>query len=72
VRHSRELAANGLRREIESEVEHGPNFGIERTRRTMDSQRTANSGLTGCLSAPRRRRSLVGEGPTQVVVGRTW
>ena len=50
VRHSRELAAHGQQREIESTVEHGPNFGIERTRRTMDSQRTANSGLTGCLT----------------------
>ena len=39
---------------------------------TMDLQRTANSVLTVCLSAPQRRRSLVGEGPTQVVVGRTW
>lgn len=50
VRHGRELAANGLRGEIESEVEHGLNFGIEGTRRTMNSQRTANSGLTDCLS----------------------
>lgn len=31
VRHRRELAAYGLRGEIESEVEHGLNFGIERT-----------------------------------------
>src|SRR5207247_4043569 len=50
VRHRRELAEYGLRSEIESVVEHGPNFGIERTRRTMNSQRTANRGLTGCLS----------------------
>jgi len=50
VGHGCKLAAHGLHREIESEVEHGPNFGIERTRRTMNSQRTANSGLTGCLS----------------------
>ena len=50
VRHGRELAAHGLQSEMESTIEHGPNFGIERTRRTMDSQRTANSGLTGCLS----------------------
>ena len=50
VRHGRELAAHGQQREIESSVDHGPNFGIERARRTMDSQRTANSGLTGCLS----------------------
>src|SRR5216683_2348331 len=50
VRHRRELTAYRLQGEIESAVEHGPNFGIERTRRTMNSQRTANSGLTGCLS----------------------
>ena len=50
VRHGRELAAHGQQSQMESTVEHGPNFGIERTRRTMNSQRTANSGLTGCLS----------------------
>ena len=50
VWHGRELAADGLRREVESVVEHGPNFGIERIRRTMNSQRTANCGLTDCLS----------------------
>ncbi len=50
VRYRRELAAYRLQGKIESAVEHGPNFGIERTRRTMNSQRTANSGLTGCLS----------------------
>jgi hypothetical protein len=33
---------------------------------------TVSSVLTGCLSAPQRRRSLVGVSPTQVVVGRTW
>ena len=50
VRHGGELAADGLQGEVEPEVEHGPNCGIEGTRRTMNSQRTANSGLTGCLS----------------------
>jgi len=50
IRHGRELAANRLQGEIESTVEHGPNFEIKTTRRTMVSQRTANSGLTGCLS----------------------
>jgi hypothetical protein len=50
VRHGCQLSADGLHGEIESEVEHGPNFGIARIRRTMISQRTANSGLTGCLS----------------------
>ena len=60
VRHGRELAANGLRGEIESEVEHGLNFGIEGTRRTMNSQRTANSGLTDCLSLGVHRSHLDG------------
>jgi len=58
VRHARELAANGLHGEIESAVEHGPNFGIERTGRTIFSQRTANSGLTGCLSLGVHRKLL--------------
>src|SRR5215475_3682076 len=51
VRHRRNLAAHGPQGQIESTVEHGPNSGIEETRRTMNSQRTANSGLTGCLSS---------------------
>ena len=50
ARHGHELAAHSLQGEVESTVEHGPHFGIEGTRRTMNSQRTANSGLTGCLS----------------------
>ena len=50
MRHGRHLAADGLHGEMESKVEHGPNFGIEQTRRTINYQRTANSGLTGCLS----------------------
>ena len=61
VRHGRELSADGLHSEIESSVEHGPNFEIERTRRTMNSQRTANSGLTDCLSLgvhPTHRRLI--------------
>ena len=49
VSHGRELAAHGQQSEMESTIEHGPNFGIERACRTMDSQRAANSGLTGCL-----------------------
>ena len=57
VGHGRKLAADGLHSEIESAVEHGPNFGIERNRRTMNSQRTANSGLTGCLSLGVHRKS---------------
>ncbi len=58
VGHGRKLAADGLHSEIESVVEHGPNFGIERTRRTMNSQRTANSGLTGCLSLGVHRNGI--------------
>src|SRR5207249_1819035 len=50
VRHRRELAAYRLHGEIESTVEHGHNFEIAGNRRTMNSQRTANSGLTGCLN----------------------
>ena len=50
ARHGRELVAHGPQSEMESTIEHGPDFGIERARRTMDSQRTANSGLTDCLS----------------------
>ena len=50
VRHRRELAAYRLHGEIESTVEHGHNFEIAGNRRTMNSQRTANSGLTGCLT----------------------
>ena len=50
VRHGRELAPDRLHGEMQSVVEHGPNLGIETTCRTMNSQRTANSGLTDCLS----------------------
>ncbi len=50
VRHGRELAAHGLHSEIESEIEHGPNFRIEGTGSTITFQRTVISGLTGCLS----------------------
>ena len=59
VRHSRELAAHGLHGEIESEIEHGPNFRIESTGSTITFQRTVISGLTGCLSlgVHRRRRA---------------
>jgi hypothetical protein len=57
VRHRRELAAYRLQSEIRSTVEHGLNFAIERTRRTIKSQRTAISGLTGCLSLGVHRKS---------------
>ena len=50
VRHCRKLAADGLHGDMESKVQHGPNFGIKRPRRTMNFQRAANSGLTRCLS----------------------
>jgi hypothetical protein len=72
VGHRRELTADGLPGHKTSTVVHDRNCAIEETRRTMNPQRTANRVLTVCLSAPQRRRSLVGEGPTQVVVGRTW
>ena len=72
VGHGGELPANGLQGEKETAVVHDRNFAVETNRRTMNFQRTANCVLTVCLSAPQRRRSLVGEGPTQVVVGRTW
>src|SRR5262249_18361657 len=64
VRHRRNWAAHGPQGKIESAVEHGPNSGIEETRRTMNSQRTANTGLTGCLSSGVHRIASVG-----VVVG---
>lgn len=72
VGHRREMATDGLPGQKKSTVVHDRNCAIEATRRTMNPQRTANSVLTVCLSAPQRRRSLVGESPTQVVVGRTW
>jgi hypothetical protein len=48
--HGRHLAADGPGSENESAVKHGHNLAVNRTRRTMKSQRTANSVLTGCLS----------------------
>lgn len=50
VRHGRELAADGRHGEMESLIEHGLHFGIGVTRRKMNFQRTANNGVTGCLS----------------------
>jgi hypothetical protein len=50
VRHGRELAAHALHGEIESEIEHGPNFRIEGTGSTITFQRTVISGLTDCLN----------------------
>ncbi len=57
MRHSRNLAAHGLQCQMQSAVEHAPNFAIEGSRRTMNFQRTANSGLTDCLSLGVRRTS---------------
>jgi len=48
--HGRELAADGLRGERETEVEHTPNSEIELGCRTMNWQRVVNSVLTDCLS----------------------
>jgi len=50
VGHGCELAANGLPGEKNSAVVHDRNLAIGTTRRTMNSQRTANSVLTRCLS----------------------
>ena len=44
---------------MESTFEHGPNSGIESTRRTMVSQRTVNSGLAGCLSPGVHRNAKI-------------
>src|SRR5215468_4693386 len=69
VRHRRNLAAHGPQGQIESTVEHGPNSGIEGTRRTMNSQRTANTGLTGCLSSGvHRSQQLRWVTPTYIAI----
>src|ERR1017187_3265185 len=80
IRHGRELAANRLQGEIESTVEHGPNFEIETTRRTMISQRTANSRLTDCLSRWVHTKDVYGglavtganRGHSQPTVSKSW
>lgn len=51
VGHRRELATDGLPSQEKSTVVHDRNFAIEATRRTMNSQRTANSVLTFCLTS---------------------
>jgi len=48
--HGRQLAADGLRGERQTEIEHAPNSGIELGCRTMNCQRAVNSVLTHCLS----------------------
>ncbi len=50
VRHSRNLASDGVPGQKESAVVHHRNLAIATTRRTMIFQRTANSVLTFCLS----------------------
>jgi hypothetical protein len=51
VGHRRELAPDSLPGQKESAVVHDRNLAIETTRRTMNSQRTANSVLTVCLTS---------------------
>jgi len=51
VGHRRKLAPDGLPGQEESTVVRDRNFAIEATRRTMNSQRTANSVLTVCLTS---------------------
>ena len=51
VGHRRELAPDGLPSQEKSTVVHDRNFAIEATRRTMNSQRTASSVLTVCLTS---------------------
>ena len=50
VGHRRELATDGMPSQKKSTV-HDRNVAIETTRRTMNSQRTANSVLTVCLTS---------------------
>jgi hypothetical protein len=51
VGHRRELATDALPGQKNSTVVHDRNFAIEAARRTMNSQRTANSVLTVCLTS---------------------
>ena len=51
VGHCRELTPYGLPSKKEPAVVHNRNFAIEATRRTMNSQRTADSVLTVCLTS---------------------
>jgi hypothetical protein len=64
VSQGRDLAAHGPQGQIESTIEHGPILESKETRRTMKSQRTANSGLTGCLSLGVHRKARM-HGPTR-------
>ena len=50
VRHRRQLPANGVPGKKKSAVVHDRHFAIGTRCRTMDSQWTANSVLTGCLT----------------------
>ena len=51
VGHRREMATDGLPGQKKSTVVHERNCAIEATRRTMNSQRTANSVLTVCFTS---------------------
>jgi hypothetical protein len=51
VRHRGELATDGLASQEKPTVVHDRNFAIATTRRTMNSQPTANSVLTVCLTS---------------------
>ena len=51
VGHGRELATDSVPGQKKSTVVHDRNCAIEATRRTMNSQRTANSVLTVCLTS---------------------
>ena len=51
VGHRRELATDALPGQKKSTVVHDRNFAIEAIRRTMNSQWTANSVLTVCLTS---------------------
>jgi hypothetical protein len=48
--HRRELASDRMPGQKESAAVHDADLAIETTRRTMNSQRTVTSVLTGCLS----------------------
>jgi len=49
MKHGRQMAAHSLQSQKES-VRHGLTFGIGRSRRTINSQRTVSRRLTDCLS----------------------
>jgi len=73
VRHRRKLATDGLPGQKQSSVVHDRNFAIKPTRRTMNSQRTANSVLTLCLSRGDNRSIFLRTGrASSVCLARKW